>query len=87
MKRISAISSALTLGFAMTLLTLLILLILLIASIHSAPATERLIPGDYGTIQSAIDAADDGDVITINPGIYVEHINFLSLISASAFLI
>jgi len=49
----------------------------LTASIHSAQAAERLVPIDYGTIQSAINASADGDIITITPGIYGENINFL----------
>lgn len=53
------------------------LLALLTASIHTSRAAERLIPVDFGTIQSAIDASADGDIITITPGIYWENINFL----------
>lgn len=44
--------------------------------IPPARAAERLVPGDYGTIQSAIEAAADGDVIIIQPGIYRENIDF-----------
>jgi len=32
--------------------------------------------GDYGTIQVAIDAAVDGDVIEVQPGVYVERVDF-----------
>ena len=32
---------------------------------------------DYATIQAAIAAADDGDCITVEPGTYVENIDFL----------
>jgi len=34
------------------------------------------VPGDYSTIQSAIDLATDGDEIIVSPGTYVENINF-----------
>ncbi|HUW82239.1 MAG TPA: right-handed parallel beta-helix repeat-containing protein [Phycisphaerae bacterium] len=32
--------------------------------------------GDYATIQAAIDAAVDGDVIEVQPGVYVERVDF-----------
>ena len=34
------------------------------------------IPEDYSTIQEAIDAAIDGDKIIVDPGIYIENLNF-----------
>ncbi|MHC4944266.1 MAG: IPT/TIG domain-containing protein [Planctomycetota bacterium] len=34
------------------------------------------VPGDYPTIQEAVDAAVDGDTILVAPGIYVENIVF-----------
>ncbi len=34
------------------------------------------VPGDYETIQEAIDAAGDGDEIVVQPGVYAENINF-----------
>jgi hypothetical protein len=34
------------------------------------------VPGDYGTIQEAIDAASEGAGIIVSPGTYVENINF-----------
>jgi parallel beta-helix repeat protein len=37
--------------------------------LHSPPATIY-VPGDFGTIQEAIDAAADGDVIEVAPGEY-----------------
>lgn len=38
-------------------------------SLHSPAATIR-VPADFATIQAAIDAADDGDVIAVSPGTY-----------------
>jgi len=37
--------------------------------LHSSPATIR-VPADFATIQAAINAASDGDVIEVAPGIY-----------------
>ena len=34
------------------------------------------VPGDFPTIQAAIDAAEDGDVIVVEPGTYRETIDF-----------
>jgi hypothetical protein len=35
------------------------------------------VPGDYPTIQSAIDAAADGNRVVVDPGVYAERIDFL----------
>ncbi len=43
----------------------------------SAVADILHVPGDYPTIQEAIDAAVDGDEVEVHPGIYNETINFL----------
>ncbi len=86
MKRISALSSALTLGFVFALLTLLALLMaLLTTSIHSASAVEGATDvtnitvaadgsGDFTSIQKAIDSALQGAVITVYPGTYRENL-------------
>ena len=37
---------------------------------------EISVPGDYLTIQSAIDAAVDGETIVVSPGTYYESIEF-----------
>ena len=34
------------------------------------------VPGDYPTIQGAIDAAVNADIVMVDPGTYVENINF-----------
>jgi hypothetical protein len=39
-------------------------------------ATIINIPDDYPTIQQGIDASTDGDTVLVQPGIYVENINF-----------
>jgi hypothetical protein len=49
--------------------------ILLAASVSGAAAT-RLVPGQYETIQAAIDACADGDTVVVAPGRYAENINF-----------
>ena len=42
-----------------------------------AKGTDQLdVPGSYPAIQSAIDAALDGDVVLVGPGNYAENINF-----------
>ncbi|MHC4943324.1 MAG: right-handed parallel beta-helix repeat-containing protein [Planctomycetota bacterium] len=49
-------------------------MILISASAHSA---TWYVPDDYSTIQGAIDAASNGDTIIVEPGTYVESIDFL----------
>jgi hypothetical protein len=56
--------------------TLFILSALLIVPAIGMAATLQ-VPGTYPTIQSAINAASNGDVIEVSPGTYKENINFL----------
>jgi hypothetical protein len=48
---------------------------MLFASIN-ADATVRGVPGTYTSIQSAINAAVNGDTVLVEPGTYFENINF-----------
>jgi len=45
-------------------------LLLVLAGTTNAFAATIDVPGDYGTIQNAINAAEDGDIIHVQPGIY-----------------
>ncbi|UCC78614.1 MAG: T9SS type A sorting domain-containing protein [Candidatus Zixiibacteriota bacterium] len=49
-------------------------LILSLGSISSATVIN--VPADYPTIQQGIDASTDGDTVLVQPGAYVENINF-----------
>ena len=42
----------------------------------TASATIINIPDDYTTIQTGIDSSSDGDTVLVQPGTYVENINF-----------
>ncbi|NQU06814.1 MAG: VCBS repeat-containing protein, partial [Calditrichaeota bacterium] len=46
------------------------------------------VPDDYEHIQSAIDAAEDGDIVLVQPGEYVENIDFIgkNIVVASLYL-
>ncbi|UCC45310.1 MAG: right-handed parallel beta-helix repeat-containing protein [Candidatus Zixiibacteriota bacterium] len=50
---------------------------LILALVAAAAAAGTIqVPGDYGTIQEAIDASLDGDTVLVDTGRYVETINF-----------
>ena len=51
-------------------------LILIASPPSSAEASVLNVPQDYPTIQAAINAAVNGDTVTVGPGTYVENINF-----------
>jgi len=51
----------------------LIIIVLLIA-VTAAGAATRTVPGQYPTIQAAVDAAAPGDTIVIAAGVYSEHV-------------
>lgn len=42
----------------------------------AASAADRLVPGQYATIQAAINASSNGDVVQVSPGTYSELIRF-----------
>jgi hypothetical protein len=56
--------------------TILLNLIVLLVTAASGSAATRLVPDEYATIQAAIDACVDGDVVIVAEGIYFENINF-----------
>ena len=51
-------------------------LVLVVFSYSPVSATIINIPDDYPTIQQGIDASTDGDTVLVQPGTYVENINF-----------
>jgi parallel beta-helix repeat protein len=53
------------------------LAILFVCCCHLCAAELYVRPGDYPTIQSAIDDASDGDTVVVDPCTYYENINFL----------
>jgi len=40
----------------------------------AAEAATLKVPQQYGTIQAAVDAAQEGDIVRVAPGIYTEHV-------------
>ncbi|MGB2861733.1 MAG: hypothetical protein WBC05_00275 [Sedimentisphaerales bacterium] len=57
--------------------TILLSLALLSVAAMQSLAETRLVPGDYTTIQQAIQESNNGDVVVVEPGTYFETINFL----------
>ena len=55
---------------------LLFVLILITATATSTCAAELSVPSQYSSVQAAIDAAQTGDTIVVQPGTYTENINF-----------
>ena len=53
-------------------------LILAFATAASVIAADLKVPTDYATIQAAVNAASDGDVIRIAPGVYKEQVQIIS---------
>jgi hypothetical protein len=65
------------LGAAMKRLSFLLkAYIAMLISTSSVSATIINIPDDYPTIQAGIEASSDGDTVLVQPGTYVENINF-----------
>ena len=57
--------------------SILLSVILLLAVIIPASAVTRLVPDEYLTIQAAIEDSNNGDIVIVSPGTYVENIDFL----------
>jgi parallel beta-helix repeat protein len=54
------------------------------ALIEAPQLTRVLVPGDYGSIQAAHDAASSGDTILLQPGVYVEQITITKAITLAS---
>ena len=60
----------------MKVIRLILIVSQLILMFTVANATIIHIPGDYSTIQTGINTASDGDTVLVQPGTYVENINY-----------
>jgi parallel beta-helix repeat protein len=49
--------------------------VMLILPLHASFAADLLVPGQFPTIQAAVDAAATGDTILLSPGAYFENVN------------
>jgi hypothetical protein len=61
---------------------------IMLIAVTPSPATIINIPDDYPTIQQGINASSDGDTVLVQPGSYVENINFIgrNIVVGSLFL-
>jgi hypothetical protein len=55
---------------------ILIMAIIVSTCYALSPATIIHIPSSYSTIQEGINASSDGDTVLVQPGTYIENINF-----------
>jgi hypothetical protein len=62
---------------------LLLALMLLVPAVFAVAQTTRNVPGTYGTIQAAVNAAVDGDVIAIANGTYNESVSVTKALTFS----
>lgn len=53
-----------------------LIIIIVGTAFSTASATIINVPGDHATIQGAINASTNGDTILVQPGTYIENINF-----------
>jgi hypothetical protein len=60
------------------IITILLVLHASLLTLHVAKAQIIHVPGDYQTIQQGIDAASNGDTVLVQPGTYIEQIDFNS---------
>lgn len=56
--------------------SILVVIVALGVMLTAASAATINVPADYGTIQAAVDAAANGDVVVVAPGTYAEQVDF-----------